>query len=279
MIPDETIIIEPSFKETGAALGFASLYLNHRHENAELIVLASDHLIKDEVDFIEILKIGIKEALENKTIVTLGVKPTRPETGYGYIETEIGCKVGSVYPVKRFWEKPNYERAEEYVASGHYLWNSGIFMLDIETLMTEISRYMPSHYNILKLIRVDIEMGLTGEELAEAVAIPFKNFQKMSISFGVMERSDRMRVIPTNFGWADIGAYTALEEVFTPNESGSIVRFSEVSEYNSRNNIIIGIDKHIAVVGVNDMVIVQTDEHILICKKDHVQDIKKIVEQ
>lgn len=278
MIPPDNIIIEPAFKETGAALGYASLYINHRHKNAQLAVLASDHLIRHEVDFIEMLKIGIKEAEENKTIVTLGVKPTRAETGYGYVETEIGCKIGSIYQVKRFWEKPNYERALEYVASGHYLWNSGIFVLDVETLMNEIERYMPSHFNILKMIKMDIDMGLVGEELADAVAIPYENFQKMSISFGVMERSDRIRVIPTNFGWTDIGAFTAMEEVFQPNEYGSIVRFTDISEYNSRNNIVIGNDKHIALVGVSDLVVVETEGHLLICKKDHVQDIKQILD-
>jgi len=277
MIPDENIIIEPSFKDTGAAIGYSSLYINHRFEDAELIVLASDHLIRNESDFQEILKIGSKEASENNTIVTLGVKPTRPETGYGYIETDVGCKVGYVYPVKRFWEKPNYERAEEYVSSGHYLWNSGMFIFNISTIFDEIERYMPRHHDILKLIKVDIDMGLEGEELANAVAIPFENFQKMSIDFGVMERSDKIRVIPTNFGWNDIGAFTALEEVFEPNENGTIVRTTEISEYNAKNNLVIGIDKHIALVGVNNLVVVQTDTDLLICSKEHVQDIKRIV--
>lgn len=277
MIPEENIIIEPSFKDTGAAIGYSSLFINHRHPNTDLIVLASDHLIRNEVDFIEILKTAVKEAHENGTIVTLGIKPTRPETGYGYIETEIGCKVGNIYSVKRFWEKPNYERAEEYVASGHYLWNSGMFIFNIQTIFSEIERYMPRHHDIMKLLQLDVELGMWGEELAESVAIPFENFQKMSIDFGVMERSDRIRVIPTNFGWNDIGAFTALEEVFTPNENGTIVRNTDISEYNSKNNIVIGNGKHVAIVGAKDLVIVQTDDHLLICDKDHVQDIKRIV--
>jgi mannose-1-phosphate guanylyltransferase len=152
-----------------------------------------------------------------------------------------------------------------------------MFIFNVSTIFDEIERYMPRHHDILKLIKVDVDMGLIGEELANAVAIPFENFQKMSIDFGVMERSDKIRVIPTNFGWNDIGAFTALEEVFEPNENGTIVRMTDISEYDSKNNLVIGIDKHIALVGVKDLVIVQTDKHLLVCSKDHVQDIKRIL--
>jgi len=277
MIGEENIIIEPAFKDTAAAIGYGTLYIKHRFEDACITVLASDHLIKDEDNFRKILVKATDEAVSNNTIVTLGIKPKSPETGYGYIETERNCKLEDVYPVERFWEKPNRERAENYIASGNFLWNSGMFIFKASTILEEIERYMPRHHLVLEDLKVLINKGIIKEELSAAVANDFERFQKISIDFGIMERSIKIKVIPSDFGWNDIGSFLALEEYFGANENGTVVKDSALKELNSKNNIIVGTGNTIATIGVENLVIVQTEDKLLICAKDQVQDIKKVV--
>lgn len=276
MIPVENVVIEPAFKDTAAAIGYGALYIKSRFNNACMVVLASDHLIKKEEKFRELLEVAVNEAIENKTIVTLGIKPTYPETGYGYIETIEDANLDTIYQVERFWEKPNKERAVEYVSSGNFLWNSGIFVFTTCTIIEEIERYMPKHNLILQNIDKIIKQGYTKNKLAEKTSIYFDKFQKISIDFGVMERSERVKVIPSDIGWNDIGSFCAFADIFESDINGNIIRNSDTSQIDSFDNIIITDSNKVGVIGVDNLVIVQTEDGLLVCDRSRVQDIKSL---
>lgn len=288
-IPMENIIIEPDFKDTAAAIGYSSLIIENKlkeklesNEKIEIVVLASDHLIKKEEEFRSIIKLGAKEANKNGVIVTLGIKPNKPETGYGYIEVKEDntLELNKSYKVRRFREKPNLETAESYLNSGKYLWNSGMFIFTTETIFKNFEVLMEEHTEIFKNIKAKIignnKMGLS---LTNLIREDFQKFEKISIDFGIMEYSKNIRVIPVDIGWNDIGSFNALEEVFKKNELNNIIRYSNVKELDSSNNIVIGEDINISLLGVNNLVIVKNGENLLIADKNRTQDIKKIIQK
>lgn len=282
-IPEENIIIEPSFKDTAAAIGYTSLIIKEKFKNLneeiEVVVLASDHLIKDEENFRNIILKGAKEASENSTIVTLGIKPDKPETGYGYIEVDNKkpLLLNEIYKVRRFREKPNKDTAEKYLASGKYLWNSGMFIFTTTTIFKNFEVLMPEHMGILNKIKQKINKGKIGLELSNSIKEYFNEFEKISIDFGIMEHSKNIKVIPVSIGWNDIGSFTALSEVFIPDEFGNAIRNTETIICNSTNNIVICKDCLVSLLGVKNLIVIKNGNNILISHKDSAQDIKKIV--
>lgn len=287
-IPGENIIIEPAFKDTAAAIGYSALVIESRLKNSlkdgekiEVIVLASDHLIRDEKLFREVVAKGAEEASKSGVIVTLGIKPDKPETGYGYIEakTEDKIELNEVYKVKRFREKPNLETAENYVASGKYLWNSGMFIFTTETIFKNFDVLMEEHTEVFNDIKGKLLQNRTGLELTNLVRDDFEKFEKISIDFGVMEYSKNIRVIPVDIGWNDIGSFNALDEVFPKNSSGNVIRNSTVLELDAIDNIVVGDGAKISLLGVKDLVVVKNGDNILIASKFRTQDIKKIIQK
>ncbi len=279
-IPEENIIIEPVFKDTAAAIGYGVTIIESRYPNSSTIVLASDHYIKNEENFREMITTAVETAEKEHAIVTLGVKPTRPETGYGYIEVVGSCYIGNAVLAKRFWEKPNLYRAGKYVEAGNYLWNSGMFIFENSTIFSAMEQHMPHHHEILQNIKEKLYMGRTGIELSMIVMEDFEEFEKISIDFGVMEKAKNIMVIPVDFGWSDIGNFPALEEVFEKNKNGTVGKVKNLIEVNSKNNIIFGTGKKIiATVGVEDTIVVETEYATLICKKDEAQNIRKILKK
>ena len=194
-IPRENIIIEPAFKDTAATIGYSSLIIENRFKNKlkdgeklEVVVLASDHLIKEEEEFRKVILIAVKEAKENGMIVTLGIKPDKPETGYGYIEVKDDeIELNSICKVRRFREKPSQELAESYLVSGKYLWNSGMFIFTTDTIFKNFEVLMGEHSTVFKEIKEELKKDLTGEELSSKVKKYFDKFEKISIDFGIME--------------------------------------------------------------------------------------------
>lgn len=276
MLPEDNIIIEPAFKDTAAAVGYGATYIGHRYKNAQLVVLASDHLISEVDTFMSVLETGIDEAKERGSIVTLGLKPSKPETGYGYIETVTECELGKVYEVERFCEKPDLALATTYVEAGNYLWNSGMFIFSIDTILEEMAHYMPNHFAVLQTIKQYVEKDLTGEDLANATKDMFDHFDRISIDYGIMEQSKLIKVIPCEIGWNDIGNFTAFEEVMATNENGSIIKKAKAKEIDASNNIVYLEDDEVALIGVSDLVVVKSEGKLLVCHKDKIQDIKKI---
>lgn len=285
-IPVGNIIIEPMFKDTAAAIGYSSLIIEERfkeklslNEKIEVVVLASDHLIENGDEFRKILKIAANECNKNGTICTLGIKPNKIETGYGYIEIRDNENIllNSVYKVNRFREKPNYETAEKYIQAGNYLWNSGIFIFTLETIFKNFEVLMEEHNEIFKKLRLEIKNKIIGKELAYTVKHYFERFEKISIDFGVMEYSKNIRVIPMDVGWNDIGSFNALDEIFEKDSNGNILKSSKVKMLDSQNNIILVEDLNVSLLGVEDLLIVKNGENLLISKKNRAQDIKKII--
>lgn len=274
-IPPGNVIIEPAFKDTAAAIGFASVVIESICPGSVMIVLASDHLIKDEESFRDVLSEAITIADRDSAIVTLGIKPSYPETGYGYLETKEMIP-GKAVKVERFCEKPASDIALEYLKGGKHLWNSGMFIFKVSVMMDAFRRLMPNHAAAFDKIAA-LGEGMRDAQNPELISI-FNTFQKISIDFGVMERFENTVVIPVDFGWSDIGSFPALADVFTGNENGSVVKGTEVNEISSSNNIVISTTgKKISLLGVDDTVIVETPENILICSKKEAQNIKKLL--
>lgn len=276
MIPVENIIIEPDFKDTAAAIGYSSLYIRKLLGDPILVVLASDHLIKKTHAFRDIIEEACNEAQSHNTIVTLGIKPTRPETGYGYVKVRGDITLHKASPVEAFLEKPSLENAERYFADGRYLWNSGMFIFRISTMMREFEMHLKKHLRILKNIDFYVEQGLKGERLAEKAALLFEDFEKLSIDYGILEKTANIKVIPADIDWYDIGSFSAFEELFLRDEENNTVKDTDFSGVDCSGNIIYTENLELRAVGLKDMVIVQTGKQILVCHKYDIDKIKQI---
>jgi mannose-1-phosphate guanylyltransferase len=277
MISEENIIVEPLFKDTAAAVGYGVFYIKRDNPNATLVVLPSDHSIKNPEIFRENIEIAAKDAERHDSIVTLGIKPTRPEVGYGYIKVNNDAVANTICKVQSFHEKPSFETAEEFLAEGSYLWNSGMYVFKISTILKEIEKYLPKHYRVLKNILFYLDQELTGDRLANKTKLLFEDFEKVSIDYGIMEKSAIIKVIPSEFGWNDIGSYTAFEDVYECDENGNILRHTTFDGVNSSGNIILTENLEIKAVGLENIIVVQSGNKLLLCNKYQMDEMKKIV--
>jgi mannose-1-phosphate guanylyltransferase len=273
---DENIIIEPSFRDTAAAIAYGSTYISKYEENPTIVVLAADHLIEKVDKFLIAIKIAANEASKGN-IVTLGIKPTRPETGYGYIKIESSLE-NVATKAMRFLEKPNYETALDYLDDGHYMWNSGMFIFTYNTIMSELKKYVPNHIEVIKHMKDEI-MKFNGLVLSEKTKLYFNNFERISIDYAVMEKSDLIKCLPVDIGWNDVGGYNSLADLFEKDESNNIVKNARYVFVDSNNNIIIGesSDKLITTIGVENMIIVDSKNGLLVCNRDNAQRIKELL--
>jgi len=283
-LPEKNIIIEPEMKDTAACIAYSALIIEKYFPNSQMAVLASDHLIQKEQTFRDTLVKAVEYISGNEDkIITLGITPDKPHTGYGYIEVNKKELVDEkeIYKVKAFHEKPNFERAEYFVEEGNYYWNSGMFIWKTSTIIDNVMQYMPEHGEIIQNLKLIVDTKeLAGEKLANIVKEEFAKFEKISIDYGVMEKSDKIEVIPVDIGWNDIGSFPSLEEVFKKNKNGSVVKDCNYIEIDSEKNIVVGKEgKTIATVGVRNLIIVDTEEGLLICDKNDAQHIKKVVKE
>jgi mannose-1-phosphate guanylyltransferase len=275
-IPEDNILAEPMAKNTAPAIGFAAAVIKQKYEDAVMMVLASDHLIKLEEMYIDTMTQAIELAKEDANLVTIGITPTYPEIGYGYIHfgrEEGEDKKPGVYNVKRFVEKPDLEKAKEYLASGRYLWNSGMFVWKVSTILEKFRELLPDTYSGLEKIGQAFGTPDFGQVLAEQ----FVGFNAESVDYGIMERATHIYTLPGNFGWDDVGSWLALERINSTNDDGNMVQGDAIT-IGTKNSIIVGGKKTIAAIGLEDMVIVDTEDAILICAKDSTQDVKKVIE-
>ena len=275
-LDDSRIIIEPAFRDTAAAIAYGSTMISKYYENPTVVVLASDHLIADGDEFRKVIKLAEAEA-NNGSIVTLGIKPTYPETGYGYIEVSDST-LNKATKSLGFKEKPKYEIAKEYFESKKYLWNSGMFIFKYETIMNALKKYSPNHFETIESIKPLFNKN-EGVKTAELVKDKFMNFEKKSIDFAVMEHASNIMVIPSEFGWNDVGNFLAFEELFKSDENNNVIKNVKCISVDSNNNIIVsnGNYQRISLLGVTNMIVAVTKDDILICEKNKNQDIKKII--
>jgi mannose-1-phosphate guanylyltransferase len=278
-IPKRNIIIEPSFKDTAAAIAYGSMIISRDSDKDEVIaVLASDHLIANVDEFIHSLKIAEEKANEGY-IVTLGIKPNKPETGYGYIQLN-NLNLNTPSKAFKFMEKPNLETAISYLEQGNYVWNSGMFIFKNSTLFSELAKYIPNHVTVIEEMKKDIGIK-TGLELANTTRSFFERFERISIDFAVMEKSQLIQCIPVDFGWNDVGGFNSLEEVFEKDVDGNVIKNAKYIQVDSNNNIIISdrSTRLITTIGVSNMIIVDTSDALLVCNKNDSQRIKELLKK
>jgi mannose-1-phosphate guanylyltransferase len=274
---DENIIIEPMIKETAACIGYSAVKLLKKDPDAVMIVLPSDHYIQDEGRFLETLEQGLKIASSDNFLVTMGIRPDRPETAYGYIET--GKRVEGLwkiptYKIKRFTEKPNREKAQEFIDKGTYLWNSGMFIWKAAVLLKQYKKFLPEMYQCLK--RISDHLG--SNEEARIVEEEYNKIDGISIDYGILEKTWDVYVMESSFSWDDIGNWTALERYIPKDENGNSVK-GVCKTLDTHNCILYGDKRLIAVLGVEDLIVVETEDVILVCKKERDQDIKLLIKE
>jgi len=275
-IPVENILAEPMARNTAPCIGFAAAVISRKYEDAAMMVLPSDHLIKFEDMYVDTMSQAVEIAKEGDNLVTIGITPTYPETGYGYINFARDgneARYRSVYAVKRFVEKPDIDMAKEYLASSHYLWNSGMFVWKLSTILQKFNEFLPDTYK--GIIKIGQAFGMP--EYEQVLEDCFAAFKSESIDYGIMERAAHIYTIPGSFGWDDVGSWLALERINKTNESGNMLQ-GDIITIGTKGSIIVGDKKLIAAVGLEDVVIVDTEDAILICAKNSTQDVKKVIE-
>lgn len=266
-IYDNPIVLsEPIAKNTAPAIAITVKYILDRFQSDDvIIVVPSDHLIKDINSFNQTVEEG-KKIAEQGYIVTFGIKPSYPETGYGYININDEA-IGDGYKVNRFVEKPTKSTAEEYIANGKFYWNSGIFMFKPSVLMNELKLCSPNIYN-----------ALNSYDFSESDEIPYIEFEKMpsiSIDYAVMEKSQNIALVELKSDWNDLGSWKAVYDVAHKDENGN-VKIGHVVDKDSQNSLIYSSSKLIATIGLEDTVLVETEDAILACKTNRTQDVKQI---
>lgn len=274
LIPEENILCEPVGRNTAPCVGLGAVYMLKKNEDAVMMVLASDHLIKYEDIFRNVLKDAVTIAEEGENIVTIGITPDCPETGYGYIKKSSSISKGKANAVECFVEKPDRETAMEYLKSGNYFWNSGMFVWKASTVMKSMEKYMPDVFDKLQCIGDSINTPDEKKILIEQ----FTAMRSESVDYGIMEKASNIYVLPGQFGWDDVGSWLAVGRIKEANQEGNVITGNVVT-FNSKDCIIEAKDKLIATVGLEDIVVVDTEDVTLIGSKIHMGEIKKVLEQ
>ncbi len=269
----ENILCEPVGRNTAPCIGLAAVHMAKRYDDALMIVLPSDHLIKYNQMFLNVLKEGCGIAQKAANLVTIGITPDYPETGYGYIKFRPEESDGNAYAVERFVEKPDVETAKEYLETEEYLWNSGMFVWKVSTIMDNIRTALPDLYE--GLVKIGETLGTEKQEMVLEKVFP--EFESVSIDYGIMEKAQNIFILPGVFGWDDVGSWLAVDRIRKSNENGNVVS-GNIITIHSKNNIIQGGKKLIAAVGLEGLIIVDTEDATLICEKGSAPDIKMVLE-
>lgn len=275
-LPKENIIVEPEGRNTAPCIALSSMIIKRKFNDASVLVLPSDHLIEKEDEFRSIILKG-NDFLENNpyNIVTLGIQPNRPETGYGYIKLKDEI-FNNIYKVDKFVEKPDENTAKKYLANGNYLWNSGMFLWKAENIINQIKNYSPEIYEALKEIET-IEEDVIGNYVKEN----YKNTTNISIDYAVLEHSKDIYVIPSDIGWDDIGTWKAVERYRDRDLDNNIVA-ENVSVIESKSNMIVNNKKRVVLIGIEEVMTLETEDSIFIVNKkymDNLRDYQKYVDK
>lgn len=275
-IPPENFIAEPFGQNTGPAVGLAALHIQHRDPDAIIAVLTADHHIAQKDKFRDVLTAASEQAAAGY-IVTLGITPTFPATGYGYIRRggELSRSADfQTYHADRFTEKPDLATATEFLLSGMYSWNSGMFISRASVLMSEYQHQQPHMATLLDAIKANISTPRYADTLAET----WPQMPRLSIDYAVMEHAQKMAVIPVEMGWSDIGSWASLYDVLERNGNNNVLRGNAHITLDTTNSLIVS-ERLVAAIGVDDLVIVDSEDALLVCKRERSQDVRQIVDQ
>ncbi len=273
----DNFVLEPEGRNTAPAIALVALELVRRDPDAIMLVVPADHIVKGQSEFNAAVALAAELATRG-LLVTFGIKPIRPETGYGYIRPDrktLLAKKGKLkgHPVGKFVEKPDAAKAAQYLKAGGYYWNSGMFVWRAATILEEIKRHQPALSRGVEQIGRMIGQGVSRPAIDEA----YRELPSVSIDTGVMEQSTKAAVVPVTFRWSDVGSWGSLDEVATKNKAGNVIG-GRVVDIDSKRSIVYGDRRMVATIGLTDMVVVDTPDATLVCPKSRAQDVKKIVE-
>jgi mannose-1-phosphate guanylyltransferase len=277
MLDRANIVAEPVGRDTAAAVGLGGILVRQRDPSASFAVLPSDHAIHDCEGFRSVLSNAFEVAESEDALVTIGIKPEFPATGYGYINRGPECmRLGDfpVYSVRKFVEKPNLELAKQYVVSGEYYWNAGMFIWSAKSLFSALQKHVPELYS--GLIEMESDLG-KGRSLSDVLAARYSCLKKISIDYALMEKAGNVLTVPGLFDWDDVGSWPSLFKHLPHDAAGNVIRGDAVVLEGS-DNIVIGSEGHlVSVIGISNCIVVHTKDVTMVCPKDRAQDIKKLV--
>jgi mannose-1-phosphate guanylyltransferase len=270
-LPDKNILVEPTGRGTGPAIGWAAANVLERDADGVMAVFPSDHVIVKRDEFLSVLLLAAELAASTDSLLTFGVEPTEPSTEFGYIhrgELQGNHDGRRVYWVESFKEKPNAQRARQFLETGEYYWNSGMFAWKASVILKEIERFVPELYQGLLRLRT------------QPVGEVYPTLPKDTIDYGVLEKADRVIVVPADIGWSDVGTWSALLDVLAPSPDANVaLAGGELLAIDTKNTLVCSPHKLVATIGVEDLVIVDSDSALLVCHRDRAAEVKKIVEQ
>jgi len=278
-VPEENILEEPVGRNTAPCIGLAAMHVRRRVPDAVMVVLPADHIIAREEEFLQVLSVAIDIAGQSRSLLTLGIHPTRPETGYGYIQfdSEAGERnphlERGVMRVRTFAEKPNIPTAERFLSSGDFLWNSGMFVWRADAILDQIHACLPDLSE--ELLKVEPAIGTPQYQstLEKAYGI----IRGISIDYGVMEKSEQVFVIRGDFGWTDVGSWDEVYYQSGKDPHGNSIT-GRVIQRDLNNSLVFSPDRMVAVIGVDDLIVVDTPDALLICRRGRSQDVKEIAD-
>ena len=273
-LPAENILCEPSRKNTAPCIAYISYKLLGKNPNANLICAPADHLITDDEGFIKVCKNALHFTAHIQALVTLGIKPGNPNTGYGYIQFDQHMVSENIYKVKTFTEKPDHELAKTFVASGDFLWNAGIFVWEVKNIIRAFEKHLPELNEVFEAEKAHFN----SPDEQEAIDRIYPQCVNISIDYGVMEKADNVYIIPASFGWSDLGSWASAYDSLDKDVLGNAVTGNNVVVIDATNNMIHADNKKLVLLqGLDDYVVVDTKDVLLICKKEKEQEIKEYV--
>jgi len=276
-IGEYQIMLEPMRKNTAPCIAYANYRIKQVNKNANIIVAPSDHFITNEDQFIKTLLHGLQFVHDNEALLTLGIRPSRPETGYGYIQVNKHSKSKDnpdLMKVKTFTEKPDLDLAKVFLKSGDFFWNSGIFLWSLKSIQNAFDTHLVEVSSLFN----ELETGLDSEKEAESILIAYSDTRNISIDYGIMEKADNVFVLCSEFGWSDLGTWSSMYDHSEKDIQGNVISAKNAMLYDSKNCIVnVSGDKLVVLQGLENYIVVETEKTLLICKREEEQKIKQIV--
>lgn len=274
-LSDNQIIGEPIMRNTAPCIAYGSYKIKKTNPKAQVVVAPSDHLIIDTENFISVINQTLTVAEQNDCLITLGIKPSRPDTGYGYIQYENEILSNYIHKVKTFTEKPSLEIAQTFLASGDFLWNSGIFIWSVNAIIKAFDLYLPEMSEIFR----DGKNAYNTDGEKEFIQSAFQRCTNISIDYGIMEKAENVYVMPADFSWSDLGTWSSVYELAEKDYVGNaVINPEKVIMYNSSNCMVnVPKEKLVILNGLHDFIVVESNNTLMICPKDQEQHVKQVV--
>ena len=271
-VPEQHILAEPEARNTAPCIAYACWKIRKEFPQANIVVTPSDALVIDTAEFARCIAVALEKTADSQAIVTLGMMPTRPETGYGYIAAQGEADAKGICKVEAFKEKPDVETAKGYLAAGNYFWNAGIFVWNADTITNAIRRYAPQIAGVMD----ELEPALFTDKEAEELKRLFPTCEKISIDYAVMEKAEDIFVLPAEFGWSDLGSWGSLRTLLPQDEAGNAKVGARVDMYNCRNCVVHAAEqRQVVLEGLEGYIVAEKDGRLLVCRLSEEQRIKE----